>query len=134
MADGGFGASITFSTGFFAEVTGLRRTGFHRDALETTHMTTSNGDRTFIPSDLLDEGAYEIDFYLVANTSTETPMNAASGAFTITYPIPAGGSVAATAAGTGFLTDIGEEIPMDGIMTRTATLKITGTVTHTSGS
>lgn len=134
MADGGFGATITFSTGFFAEVTSIRLTGVERAVLDTTHMTTSSGDMTSIPSDLLNNGQLEIDFYLVANTSVQTPMNAAAGAFTLTYPVPAGGSVAATIAGTGYLTSISEAIPHDGIMTRTATLKITGTVTQTPGS
>lgn len=134
MADGGFGASITFESSFFAQVTSFSFTGAARAALPTTHMTTTTGDATFLASDIKDRGSLEVEFFSVANTDYHTILDNVASSFTFTYPIPAGGSVAATLAGSAFMTSVTEEIPFDGIMTRRASIKFSGPVTFTAGS
>jgi len=45
-----------------------------------------------------------------------------------------GGTTAPTWTGTGFMTAYEATAPINGIMTATATIKITGTLTFTAGS
>jgi hypothetical protein len=45
MADQGFGASITFASGFHAQITGVDWSGITRAALNTTHMGTTSGQK-----------------------------------------------------------------------------------------
>lgn len=134
MADGGFGASITFESSHFAEVRSFEFSDAVRRALETTHMATSSGKATFIPSDIVDNGTITIEYFTVANTDPWTILDNAAASFTFTYPIPAGGSVAATVAGTAFMIGKSETVPHDELMIRRGTLKITGGITFTAGS
>ncbi len=134
MADGGFGATITFESSHFLEVRSFEFSDALRRALETTNNNTTAGKATFIPSDIVDNGTITIEYLVVANTDPWTILDNASASFTFTYPIPAGGSVAATVAGTAFMINKSETIPYDDIMVRRATLKITGAITFTAGS
>lgn len=132
MADAGTGVTITFSSGFCAEIRNVDPPRMNRPALETTHSTTSGGKRTFIPSDLTDMGEASVD--LLFNPSTDPPIDAVAETVTITYPIPSGGMTAATWAFSGFMTDYSPSVPYDDIMTATATLKVSGDVTVTAGT
>lgn len=133
-ADQGFGVTITFSSGFLALVTNVEWSGIARDAIETTHSTSTSGYRTWIPSDLKDPGELAIDLLFDPDDSPLTPLTAAAATVTVTYPIPAGGSVAATWACSGFLTGFSVGIPIDDKMSAQATIKFTGVPTFTAGS
>lgn len=133
-ADQGFGTTITFSSGFLALVTGLRFGGIHRDPINTTHMTTTNGWDTSIPSDIKTMGTLEVDILYDPDDSPKTPITAAAATVTVTFPIPSGGSVAATIACSGYMTDFSIDDPMDDRMTATAVIQYTGEPTFTAGS
>ncbi len=69
MADSGFGTTITFSSGFFAEILSVDGPDLSRDPIETTHMGTTNGNKTFIPSDLIDNGTLSVEIAYVPATA-----------------------------------------------------------------
>lgn len=128
--DIGTGTSITFSSGFFARILNIDFDEFQRAALETSHMGLAApsagtfGNKTFIPGDLSDPGGIDVEIHL--NPDTLPPIDAASGAFTITFPS------GATWAGNGFMTGFKPTVPLEGVMTAKCKLKFTGPVTRTA--
>ena len=120
----GTGTTITFSSGFCAQIKNISRQGMSRPSLKTSHMGTTSRD-TFIPGDLVDGGSWNVT--LNYNPSTTPPFGAAE-TITVTFP---GGTTSATS---GFLTDFGAEIPNEDIMTCTCTMKLSGTETITPGA
>lgn len=123
MADTGFGASITFQTGFFAQFRVIEDVGSMREAIETTHNASTNGWATFIPSDIKKMKAVRIQ--MLFDPDTEPPIDAAAETVTITFP---GG---ATLACSGFMTDAGASIPYDDLMTMEVELQLSGEPTWT---
>lgn len=130
--DSGFGVTITFDSGFFAEITNVTTPDMNRDPIETTHSTTTGGKRTFIPSDLVDHGQFNVD--LNFDPDDEPPIDSAAETVTITFPTPVGGSSGATWQFTGFMTNYGGAVPIDDRMTASATVKVSGDITYTSSS
>jgi hypothetical protein len=61
---------------------------------------------------------------LLFNPATAPPIGGAPETVTITYPDTS------TVAGSGFLTDYDNESPYDNLMTATATIKFSGTLTY----
>lgn len=123
MADMGFGATITFQTGFFAQFRVIDDLGSTREAIETTHNGTADGWATFIPSDIKKMKACRIQ--MLFDPDTEPPIDAAAENVTITFP---GG---ATLACSGFMTDAGASIPYDDLMTQDVELQLSGAPTWT---
>ena len=131
-ADEGFGTTITFSSSFFAEIQKVALKGYARNAIQTTHMTTTSGYRTFQPSDLKDPGTLTIDLSFRPND--DIPITSVAATCTVTFPTPAGSSTGATLACSAFLTSFDIMDPMDERMTATAEVKLTGVPTRTDGS
>jgi len=127
VADEGFGTTISFSSGFLAEVQSVSLSGYERNAIETTHMTSTNGWRTFQPSDLKDPGTLSLDISFRPNDNI--PITGAAETVTVTFPVPSGGSTGATLACSGFLTKFDFTDPMDERMTATCELKLTAAPT-----
>ena len=127
----GHGVAITFASGFMAWITDVSVSGIRREALETTNSSTT-ASRTFIPEKLVNYG--EIRVSLQLKTSADPPIEGAAETITITWPMEKGGATAPTWSGTGFMTAYEATGPINGIMTATATVKITGTLTFTAGS
>ncbi|SRR5258708_4055734 len=128
--------SITFSTGFFAEILNIDWSGIKREVLDVTNMSVAAagggafGNKISIPSIYIDPG--ELSVELQFNPDTLPPIGSASGAFTLTL---GGDTTPATWAGNGYLHDFSVKMPLDGtVMRATAKLKTTGAVTVTSGS
>ena len=132
MADSGFGVSISFSSTFCAAITNVEWSGISRKAIDTTHSATSGGSKTFIPSDIEDYGELKVD--LLFNPNDAPPITGAAETVTVTFPMPAGGMSAATWAASGFLTDFQVGVPIDDVMTATATIKFSGIVTFTDST
>lgn len=132
MADSGFGVTITFSSTFLASITNVEWSGISRKAIATTHAGTSAGAATFLPSDIEDYGELKVD--LLFNPNDAPPITGAAETVTVTFPIPAGGNTACTWAASGFLTDFQVGVPIDDVMTATATIKFSGVVTFTDGT
>ncbi len=137
MADQGFGTTITFQTGLFGEVRNVNGSNLSRADLETTHMTSTNGYRTYIPADLKDPGELQIQILWDPATKAaaiKTAIGAAAETITVTFPIKSGQTNPATWVCSGFMTNFDFDDPYDAIMTGTATLKLTGEPTFTAGS
>lgn len=132
MADGGYGTTITFSSGFCAQIKSVSWDGMERQELDTTHMTSTSGYMTFIPSDLKNVG--ELSVELLFNPSTSPPITSAAETVTVTFPIPSGGSTAATWACSGFAKSFSQVIPHDDLMTQTIVIKFSGVPTFTAGT
>lgn len=132
MADEGFGTTISFSSSFLAEVQSVSLSGYERNSIETTHMTSTNGWRTFIPSDLKDPGTLSLDISFRPNDNI--PITGAAETVTVTFPVPSGGSTGATLACSGFLTKFDFTDPMDERMTATCELKLTAAPTWTDSA
>lgn len=130
MPDIGHGCTVTFSgfVGVYQEIDGP---GLERDAVETTHMTSTSGYREFIPG-LIDAG--EVTAPLNFDPNTNPPIASAAGTLTITWPIPDGGSTGATWACSAFVTSYKPTAPVDDRMTCEITWKLTGVPTFTDST
>jgi len=124
-ADVGTGTTITFQSGFFAEVTNIGGPALTRANIDTSHMLTVGG-KTFKPTDLYDLGDLSID---VAFDPAETPpIDQPAETVTITWP---DGS---TWQFTAFMTGFEPTAPLEEKMTASATLKCSGDLSVTAAS
>lgn len=131
--DEGFGASITFQSGFLAKITNIAWSGISRNSLETTHNGSTANAKTFIPSSVYDPGELSVDMRFDPDMSgLLTALTAAPEGVTLTFPINPDKATAATWAASGFLTELSGTFPMDDVMAASATLKFTGPITVTS--
>ena len=130
------GLTITFDSGFFAQITNVNWTGITRPAIKTSHMGTaapsSNqiANDTFIPGDLIDPGSLEVEGHF--NPDTDPPMDQAAAA-TCTVTIP-GSTTPATWAASAFMTEFSIAMPLEDKMTFSATLKFSGIISITDGT
>lgn len=128
----GTGASVTFGTsGFTANFTELSIDGMSRPAIDTTHLGTTVA-RTFIPSELVDNGEFGIEFQW--DPDDYPPIDQAAETITLTFPLSSSGSSAATFQFTGFMTDFSGGIQVGELMTGSGTIKISGDITDTDES
>ncbi len=118
--DVGTGSTITFSSGFMAEINNISHSGISRESVDTSHMGTTTA-RTFIPGDLFDPG--EITVELNFNTNVKPPILEAAETVTVTFP------TSDTWAASGFMTSFEYDDPFEGKMTATATIKFSGDIT-----
>lgn len=134
MADEGAGASITFGTsGTTINAISIQATGIAREALETTHLQTTGGFKTFIPADYVDGGEVQVTFRY--DPDTQPPYNAAAETITITYPVPASKNNGATEAATGFVSSFDPPtLSNDTVMDASMTIKRSGPVTFTAAT
>ncbi len=59
MAEISTGITITFDSGFFAEILSINQSGMTRGSIDVTHMG-STGAREFMPSTLVENGTVDI--------------------------------------------------------------------------
>jgi len=129
------GLTITFSSGFFAQITDVQWSGITRPAIKTSHMGTAApaagkfGNDTFIPGDLSDPGELQVEGHF--NPDTLPPIDGAAETCTVSIP---GSATPATWAGSAFMTNFEVGMPLEDKMTFTATLKFSGNITRTAGS
>lgn len=121
MATKGHGCTVTFGTSAFtAELLDVSGPNVTREALDTSHMGTTNA-KTFVESTLYDGGEVSLTFqYDVDDTP---PITGASE--TVTIAFAGSGSVSFT----GFMTAFGITADMEGIMQATATVKVADEIT-----
>lgn len=124
MATVGTGTSVSFATGFFAEIIDISWSGVSREVIETTHMGTTTA-RTYTPGDLYDPGEAQVQIAFAPGTAP--PWGDAAETVTVTWP-DAG---AATWAASGFMSDFEGGAAIEERMTATATLKFSGSITVT---
>lgn len=124
MAKTGFGTTITFASGFCAEITGIDHDGFERAAIDTSHMLTTNGWMTFTPGDLKNPGQLTVQMYF--DEEEEPPLSDAAETVTVTY------RDGSTEVCEGFLQAMSKSIPHDEKMTAVAVIKFSGEPTFTA--
>ncbi|MBT8046399.1 MAG: hypothetical protein KJN67_04460 [Pontiella sp.] len=132
MTDTTTGATITFGTsGFSQNWQSIGLPGANRGSYDTTHLGTTTA-RTHAPIDLVDWGTLEIEFDF--DPDDRPPIDQPAETITITWPLPSGGSTAATLVGSGFMTDYTVNGPLEEKMTATATIKWSGDLTFTAAT
>ena len=128
--DVGNGASITFGTSSFTALATNIDYSIDREPVDSTDLSTTGG-RTAIPADLTDG---EITLDLHYDPDDFPPIDQAPETITITYPLPSGGSTAATDEFTGFMTNFTITVPEGEIISASATIKRSGGNTHTDSA
>jgi hypothetical protein len=123
MAEIGTGTSISYATGFFAEILDVSPPGASRESIQTSHMGTTVA-HTFLPGDLVDWGELVVEMAFIA--STAIPIDNAAEAIVISFP----DSASSTWTFNGFMTGFEASVPLEERMTATATVKVTGDVTE----
>lgn len=111
------GTTISLPTGFSAELTDISETGISREALDTTHLGTTGGWKTFIPAANADGGEVRIAGRITAG---RPQMNADPEEFVITEVD------GATNTFDGFFTGYEITRQQGGLEEFSATIKVTG--------
>lgn len=119
----GFGTTTTYAP----KISSVSGPGYSREALETSHLGTAGGYKTFTPDDLIDGGELTLDVFWDA-LDTRPPISAAAETITLTH----NDTGAATEAFSGFVTGFDKAISLGALMTATITIKIAGAVTFTA--
>ena len=81
----GTGATVTFSSGYLAEIISIQGSGTTRAAIATSHLGTTGG-MTYIPAKLYDPGTLTVELQMVPGTTPITPLTAAAETITVTFP------------------------------------------------
>ena len=109
IPDTGHGASITFATtNWTGKVQGIpTNLDISVPRVDKSYLATS-GEREYMPGDLRELGEIEIDVLFEGVTGLPAvAVGPTTETITLTYPLPGGGAaVAASVAGTGFITGI----------------------------
>lgn len=125
-SDIGTGTTISFQTGFFAEIRDISLSGMSRASHDAGNMSgNSDNLRQFIAGRLRDPGEMQVEINFDADEDLWEILDAAPEVITITFPIPAGGTSGATYTATGFCMNIDVADPLEDVMTATLTIKFT---------
>jgi hypothetical protein len=137
--DVGIGTTITFgSSGFTAEITDVRITGFNRNAIETSHMGTTApstnqvGNKTFVPSKLSDPGSLAMTIHF--NPNTNPPLDAVAETVTVTWPKAPADATAAYWSASGFVTSYDITAALEAVMVANLTVKFSGKISMTDAT
>jgi len=120
------GITVSWQSGFFAEILNFRWGGISREVISTSNASTT-GFHTKIPSTLLNGGQVEVELIFDPELDWTAAMSAAAEAVVVTYADPA---PASTDSFSAFASGFQIEGPLEDKMTATVTLETTGTVTH----
>lgn len=120
------GLTITYQSGLLAEIIDFSWTGMEREAIDTTNFSSTTA-REYTPSTLYDPGELSVEMLFDPETDPTTALAAAAETVTVTY---ADAAPASTMAASGFMTGFEIAGPLEDRMTATATLKLTGAITH----
>lgn len=126
MARTGYGITITFASGFLAEIIDTTPPEMSRESIDTSHTTTPDGAMTFMPSDLIDYGEAQCE--LNFDEAASPPID--EDAETVVINFPSG----ATWTFEGFMTNYAPSAPIDDRMTASVTIKVSGKITIAGGA
>lgn len=133
------GSTITFASGFFAEITNIDWNGMQRNDIERTNFGTSGSTfggstgsgtstgvfKLFSPSKLIDPGQLDVD--IIFNPATPPPINGNNETITIAIAPPLGATTGGKSwACDGYMKGFQYTGPLDDKMTGKATLKFSG--------
>jgi len=122
----GTGLAITYQSGLFAEILDFSWSGIERGVIDGTHFASTNA-REYTPTTLYDPGEITVEMLFDPETNPTTAISAVAETVTVTYADPA---PASTMAASGFMTAFEITAPLEDRMTATATIKLTGAITH----
>jgi len=120
------GLTVTFQSGFCAEILDFNWSGMTREMIETTNFSTTGG-KTFTPATTYDPGEIQVELLFDPEVSPITPLTAVQETVTVTY---ADAAPASTMAASGALSEFTIAGPLEDRMTATATIKFSGSITH----
>ena len=126
MAKNGHGTTVTFASGFLAEITALVAPDQTREAFDSSHMET-NIWRTKILGKLVDQGELTVDIFFEPETAP--PISSIAETITINFPDGASWAFSGGMTATG-----GATIDLDGLMTQTVTITVSGLITISGDS
>lgn len=118
----GIGTTITFASGFFAEISDMSPPGPSRESISTSHFGTT-GAMTFEPASLVDWGEMTVE--IAFDPADTPPIGSAAETIVITFP----DTGATTWTFSGFMTGFEPSVPQDGRATASCTIKVSGAVT-----
>ena len=127
MPQVGTGITVTFASGFLAEILNVNDGDMSRQSIEASHSTST--EKEYLPGVLVDQGQLEVE--IAFDPKATPPINSAAETVTVTYP---DGS---TWARSGFMERFRHTVPVqpqEDRMTATATIKFTGALTVTPGT
>lgn len=135
-ADLGTGITIEFLTsGFSAEVLDVQPPGASRETFDASHQGSGVnpgagkwGNKPFLFSRLVDAGEASFDIHF--DPDDVPPLHAAAEQIRITFPVPTGLSTGAQWTFSGGMTGYQPTGPLDGKMTASVTIKVSGAVTR----
>lgn len=123
-AEIGTGTTITFQTGFFAEIVDMNWSNMAREAIDQSHFG-SGSLKSFRAGALVDYGELEVTMHF--RPAVKPPLTNAAETVTVTFP-DAG---AATWAFSGFMIGFDLKNPLEDKAVATCRLKVAGDVTVT---
>lgn len=120
----GYGVMVAFgTTGGTYEVLSIRDS-ITREEIDLTHSTSPNKSKEYTPG-LTDTRTFDIEL-IYRKGEYSTLYNATiSAPETITFTIPNPGGTDESISITGFITNLGNEFPVEDRMTRTVTVRET---------
>ncbi len=116
--------TIAFES-YFGRITSMSLSGVTRPSIDITHFGSTTV-REFMPGDLYDPGTLSVTAHFDATALP--PIGTAAGALVITFP----GTTGNIWTGTGFMTDMGFEGPLEDVMVVTATIKLDALIVVTA--
>lgn len=120
----GHGTTITFSSGYLAEVLSVERSGVARAPIPTSHFGTTGG-QTFIPADTYDPGELVVEAH--RDPAVAVPILGAAETVTLTFPT---GAPAETEVFSGFLAEHGYVMRDAEKVIETLRIKASGSVAY----
>ena len=133
-----YGATVTFTTAttLTGNVKSVKWSGLTRKEVDTTHLLSTSGMMTYIPSDMIEGGDVEIEAQYSTQLNYQSLLIAnRCDTVTITFPkrgTTCGGALATTAATIAFSAAILSAEPdwsNDNLMTIKFKLKVSGSIT-----
>jgi len=121
MAFVGTGTTLTYESGFHAEILDISPPGASRESIQTSHMGTTSA-HTFVPADLVDWGEMTVEIALFPGTTIPITSDAASTVVAFSD------SGSATWTFSSFMTGFESSVPLEQRATGSSTLKVTGAV------
>lgn len=129
MADLGSATTVTFATSSWApKILSVGGPGMTRPAVDTTHLGTTGGYRTYLPGDFWDPG--EMSMSIQHEASDDPPTTGVSEGITIKF----GGSTSNQTSGNGFLTGYNPTAEDEGVLTADITVQWTGVIAMTTST
>ena len=129
--DVGTGTTITFQSGFFAEIADINPGGAEIPVIDAAYMGQGTTKKKIFGRSQ-DIQSVVVDVNLNADKDLTALLNATTETITITMPIPAGGTVGAKWAFTGKAMKWSAKIPVEDKMQATIELQPTSAITFTA--